>query len=97
MTMGLERETTDPYTYSVEQNLRDAGCPRALVEEFFNLPRQEDQLELLSRHRKELLEKIHQNEQRIQCLDYLVYRMEKEALSPSERPRQDASQNQHRP
>ena len=35
-----------------------------------------------AQHRKCLLEKVHREEQRIQCLDYLVYQMEKE--SPKE-------------
>ena len=40
------------------------------------------QLQLLAQHRKCLLEKVHREERRIQCLDYLVYQMEKE--SPKE-------------
>ena len=40
------------------------------------------QLQLLAQHRKRLLEKVHREERRIQCLDYLVYQMEKE--SPKE-------------
>lgn len=36
----------------------------------------------LAQHRKCLLEKVHREERRIQCLDYLVYQMEKE--SPKE-------------
>ena len=41
-----------------------------------------EKLQLLAQHRKCLLEKVHREERRIQCLDYLVYQMEKE--SPKE-------------
>ena len=67
------------------QNLKDAGCCRETVERFLALGDAGDvqgQLQLLAQHRKCLLEKVHREERRIQCLDYLVYQMEKE--SPKE-------------
>ena len=36
----------------------------------------EQQRRLLSGHRKHLLEKLHRNQRRIDCLDYLIYQME---------------------
>ena len=38
----------------------------------------QNQLKLLEQHRKRLLEKVHTNEKRIDCLDYLVFQMNKE-------------------
>ena len=38
---------------------------------------EEQQLRLLFIHRKHLLENLHQYERRIDCLDYLIYQMEK--------------------
>ena len=64
---------------------KDAGCCRETVERFLALGDAGDvqgQLQLLAQHRKCLLEKVHREERRIQCLDYLVYQMEKE--SPKE-------------
>ena len=36
-----------------------------------------EQLRLLSDHRRRLLDCLHQEERRIDCLDYLVYQLEK--------------------
>lgn len=63
------------------RDLRDAGCDEDTVERFGDLGTQGDtqgQLELLFRHRKRLLEKVHEREQQICCLDYLTYQLEKE-------------------
>ena len=38
---------------------------------------EEQQLRLLSGHRKNLLERLHREEKRIDCLDYLLYQMQK--------------------
>lgn len=70
----------NPYAYTVLQNLKDAGCTDEMVEEFMALQDnggEEQQLRLLSGHRKHLLEKLHRDERRIDCLDYLIYQMEK--------------------
>ncbi len=67
---------------AIIQNLRDAGCDSRMVEEFMACTRQGDalkQLRLLSRQRRRLLERVHREEKRIDCLDYLVYQIEKTA------------------
>ena len=69
----------NPYAYTVLQNLKDAGCTDEMVEEFMALQASEDeeqQIRLLSGHRKYLLEKLHRDEKRIDCLDYLIYQMQ---------------------
>ena len=62
------------------QNLKDAGCDRETAERFITLEGTGDtqeQLKLLSIHRKWLLDRIHSEEKRIDCLDYLVYQLQK--------------------
>ena len=52
-----------------------------LIEKFLLLEqnhRREEQYRLLSQHRLSLLEALHQDQYKIDCLDYLVYAMEKE-------------------
>ena len=75
-----KRETSgNPYAYTVLQNLKDAGCNDEMVEKFMALQDSDDeeqQIQLLSGHRKYLLEKLHRDEKRIDCLDYLIYQMQ---------------------
>ena len=62
------------------QNLIDAGCGPELVRQCVVLAQQKETSELirvLSRHRKILLDTIHQSEKRIDCLDYLIYHLKK--------------------
>ena len=65
---------------AVRQNLRDAGCDNKTIQLFFQC-RQEgnfsSQLSLLSAHRQELLAALHREEKRIDCLDYLIYLLQK--------------------
>lgn len=75
-----KRETNgNLYAYTVLQNLKDAGCTDEMVKKFMALQDSEDeeqQIRLLSGHRKHLLEKLHKDEKRIDCLDYLIYQMQ---------------------
>lgn len=66
---------------SIIGNLIDAGCEKQLIERFMDDIRKEklrDGLKLLALHRSELLEALHREQKRIDCLDYLVYKMTKE-------------------
>ena len=71
------------YSKSVQaviQNLKDAGCGADCVEQFLSLEEEgktQEQLELLSVQRRQLLDRVHEEERRITCLDYLVYQIEK--------------------
>lgn len=61
-------------------NLKDAGCDTEFVDRFLVLElsgQYQEQLNLLSAHRRHLLDCLHQEERRIDCLDYLVYQIEK--------------------
>lgn len=65
----------------LRQNLLDAGCSGDTVRRCMDLAGKQDRRELLqvlSRHRRELLDLVHQSEKRIDCLDYLVYQIEKQ-------------------
>ncbi|HIY00301.1 MAG TPA: hypothetical protein IAA26_00395 [Candidatus Blautia faecipullorum] len=58
------------------QNLKDAGCDGKKIDWFLECLEQGDimkGLALLEGHRKKLLDKVHTEEKRICCLDYLVY------------------------
>ena len=69
------------YEKAIAQNLRDAGCSAKLTEQFLSLQKtggKDEQLAFLSCHRKRLLDRLHQKEKQIDCLDYLVYRIQKE-------------------
>ncbi|MBS6561064.1 MAG: hypothetical protein KH355_12425 [Clostridiales bacterium] len=64
---------------AIVQNLKNAGCGREMINSFliyFDKDRKEKQLELLSSQRKELLNRVHKEEKRISCLDYLIHQIE---------------------
>lgn len=66
---------------AVLRNLKDAGCDADTVEQFVKLGKtgeKSGQLRLLERHRRALLEMVHENEKQIDCLDYLLFQMKKE-------------------
>lgn len=67
---------------AIIQNLKDAGCDQDTITAFVNDIKEEkisEGLKLLSIHRRRLLDCLHKEQKRIDCLDYLVYRMEKQA------------------
>lgn len=60
---------------SIMQNLKDAGCDVKIVDKFFELflkKEKREAIDLLEKHRKKLLEKIHQDEKKLDSLDYLI-------------------------
>ena len=65
----------------LRQNLVDAGCGPEIIRQCTALARKQDQAELmrvLSRHRRALLDTLHRSEKQIDCLDYLVYTLERQ-------------------
>ena len=64
-------ERLDPWG-GFYQNLIDAGCSQAAAQQCVALAR------LLSHHRAALLDAVHANQKRIDCLDYLLYQIGKE-------------------
>jgi len=64
----------------IRQNLKDAACPDDLIESFMRsiaTNHSKDGQRLLSAHRKSLLDTVHENQRHIDCLDYLLYRLNK--------------------
>lgn len=66
---------------TVEQNLRDAGCAEETITVFWESLKNGNKakaLKLLGKHRNFLLDTIHNEQKQIDCLDYLVYQMNKQ-------------------
>ncbi len=67
----------------VTQNLIDAGCGEAFAAECTELilgGKTNSALNALSEYRKKLLDEIHTNQKRIDCLDHLIYMLGKPEL-----------------
>ena len=65
-------------TKQIIENLEDAGCDTALTEQFEALwakGDQKGQMRLLTGYRRLLLDEIHAGQKKLDCLDYLIYRM----------------------
>lgn len=74
----LERLIAYGSKEAVIQNLKDAGCAPDIIECCMACMEQGKKKELLKRledHRKGLLNKVHEEEKHIDCLDYLVYQI----------------------
>ena len=64
---------------AVIQNLEDAGCENEMIQDFLGClekGQQERQLALLEHQREYLLGRVHTDEKRISCLDYLIYQIQ---------------------
>lgn len=62
------------------QNLLDAGCSGTLMEECMQLAEQGNYaatLQRLSIQRNNLLDEIHSGQDALDCLDYLIYQIQK--------------------
>ena len=68
----------------LRQNLIDAGCDQDTVQQCMELAqgkRTAEMKRILARHRQTLLDTVHAGQKQIDCLDYLVYHMEKQDKS----------------
>jgi hypothetical protein len=64
------------------QNLEDAGCASDTIELFMQKHEQSklsEQLKILSKQRCVLLDDVHKSQKKLDCLDYLIYRLKDEA------------------
>ena len=62
------------------RNLKDAGCSERDMEYYFKLRAEGKEQELfcfLSAHRLKLLDQVHESQEKLDCLDYLIYSMKK--------------------
>lgn len=76
--MKLEQTIGYDSKEAVVQNLRDAGCSPDTIQCFmgyFDQGDWKDQLSLLEEHRESILNRVHEEERQIGCLDYLVYQI----------------------
>lgn len=67
---------------ALEQNLEDAGLDSALAQQCIGLYEQHKivpVLRLLTGYRASLLQALHDNQKKLDCLDYLLYQMKKES------------------
>lgn len=65
----------------LRENLRDAGCDSDTIcrcEGLAHDKKKGELLRVLSLHRRALLDTVHESERRIDCLDYLIYQIEKQ-------------------
>ncbi len=65
----------------IVQNLKDAGCDEATIQTFMDdlhSGKQAMGAKLLERHRRSLLDDLHGSQKRIDCLDYLLFTLQKQ-------------------
>ena len=75
---------SDESTVLLLRNLKDAGCNTAMTEEFLMYEREgkvRAQRQLLLRQRNSLLRTVHENQERIDCLDFLLHSVEQKIKS----------------
>lgn len=64
------------------ENLKDAGCDDEQIKQFIYYVEHHDfkeQLTLLKCQRCSLLERLHSEQKKMDCLDYLIYKIKKES------------------
>lgn len=67
----------------IYQNLIDAGCDQETTDQCMSIVRKgsySELLPILSRHRASLLGTVHAGQKQIDCLDYLIYKIDKETV-----------------
>ncbi len=65
----------------LRQNLIDAGCSQEIIQRCMDLVQRKNTAEMkriLATHRRTLLDAVHAEQKKIDCLDYLVYKMDKD-------------------
>ena len=73
----------DGHTDELIQNLEDAGCAASLIAEVCRLYENRqitDVIKALRRHRCRLMDALHESQEKVDCLDFLVRRVEREHL-----------------
>lgn len=65
------------------QNLKDAGCDSQTTEQCMSIIRNGDYrglMTILISYRKTLLNSVRLGQKQIDCLDYLIYKIQKETI-----------------
>ena len=60
---------------NIIDNLRDAGCSEELIEQYASAASGCARMCLLKKYRRELLDSIHSEQKKLECLDYLIYQL----------------------
>ena len=63
---------------SVMENLRDAGCDDGMIERYREIAANDgaggpELIRLLTPYRKALLDALHADQEKLDCLDYLIF------------------------
>lgn len=64
------------------QNLKDAGCDSLIADNIIALIKSGDRipaLNLLAKHRRKLLNLLHNNQKKIDCLDFLIFNLKQKS------------------
>lgn len=83
MEMKLEQLLAYGSRAAIIQNLKDAGCSQETINyclSCLDMGKKAELLKRLENHRKGLLEKVHEGEKQIDCLDYLVFQIDRCSL-----------------
>ena len=64
---------TEDRLFRIRRNLRDAGCGEELIERFISLESRR-----LRAEQYRLLDSLHREQYKIDCLDHMVYTMHRE-------------------
>lgn len=65
---------------AIAQNLRDAGCQESFIKSFLDSLTQgtpAEQERMLEQERRCILEKVHDEQKKLDCFDYLRYTLKK--------------------
>ena len=65
---------------AVLQNLKDAGCDPDIIARFMacqDAGKTKDSLRVLATQRAVLLDEVHASQAKLDCLDYLIYKLRK--------------------
>ena len=63
---------------NILQNLKDADCPKELIEEFFRMKEaglNNQLVQLLYTQKTRLLESLKKKKKKVDCLDYLIFQI----------------------
>ncbi|MDY4668967.1 MAG: hypothetical protein SO415_03060 [Oliverpabstia sp.] len=85
--MKLEQLIAYGSKAAIIQNLKDAGCSQETIDcciTCLDMGQKEELLKRLDEHRKGLLDKVHEGEKQIDCLDYLVFQIGRSSFSHDE-------------
>lgn len=73
------QELSEEQAFRIRRNLQDAGCSIAVITQFLELEQRccrTEQYRILACQKAALLQKLHQIQYKIDCLDHLVYTMQ---------------------